>query len=72
MNDSDRIQTIITDVLKALPPTASAFKADLEKTLQASLQDRFARWGLVTREEFDAQCRVLERTRELVDQLQEK
>jgi hypothetical protein len=42
--------------------------ADLQRNLKALLRQQFAQLDLVTREEFDAQLRVLARTREkLVD-----
>jgi hypothetical protein len=38
--------------------------ADLQRNLKALLTQQFAQLDLVTREEFDAQLRVLARTRE--------
>lgn len=44
--------------------------ADLEKNARALLAGAFSRLDLVTREEFDAQARLLARTRERIDQLE--
>ncbi len=44
--------------------------ADLEKNARALLASAFSRLDLVTREEFDAQARLLARTRERVEQLE--
>ena len=45
---------------------------DLEKNLRAMLTAAFARFDLVTREEFDVQSEVLARTREKLAQLEVK
>jgi BMFP domain-containing protein YqiC len=44
--------------------------ADLEKNARVLLAGAFSRLDLVTREEFDAQSRLLARTRERVEQLE--
>ena len=43
---------------------------DLEKNMRALLASAFARFDLVTREEFDVQSAVLARTREKLTQLE--
>jgi len=45
---------------------------DLEKNLRALLQAAFAKLDLVTREEFDVQTQVLQRTREQLSLLEQK
>lgn len=45
---------------------------DIEKNLRAMLTATFARYDLVTRQEFDIQCAVLARTREKLAQLEAK
>lgn len=44
--------------------------ADLEKNARVLLAGAFSRLDLVTREEFDAQARLLARLRERVEQLE--
>lgn len=44
--------------------------ADLQRNLKALLAQQFARLDLVTREEFDAQVKVLARTREKLEALE--
>lgn len=44
--------------------------ADLEQNLKPLLQSAFAKLDLVTREEFDVQTQVLQRTREQLTQLE--
>ena len=45
---------------------------DIEKNLRAMMSSAFSNLDLVTREEFDAQAKVLERTREKLTVLQER
>ena len=45
---------------------------DFEKNMRALLASAFARFDLVTREEFDAQRAVLERTRAKLTELEER
>lgn len=47
----------------AIPSDFLAIKGDLENNFQAILQASFSRMNLVSREEFDVQTRILEKTR---------
>ncbi len=49
-----------------------AMRADLENNFRGLLNATFERMDLVTREEFDIQRRVLERTREKLAQLESR
>jgi len=53
-----------------MPEQAKATQQEVERNIHAVLQGAFARLDLVTRDEFDAQTAVLERTREKVKQLE--
>jgi BMFP domain-containing protein YqiC len=57
------IQDLAQKLAGAVPPGFGALRADLEKNFRVLLEAGLARMNLVTREEFDAQCAVLERTR---------
>jgi hypothetical protein len=46
--------------------------ADLQRNVKALLSQQFAQLDLVTREEFDAQLRVLARTREKLQELERR
>lgn len=46
--------------------------ADIEKNVRALLSGFFSRLDLVTREEFDIQAQVLQRTREKLSALEER
>ena len=51
---------------------AASPAADIEKNARALLSGFFARLDLVTREEFDIQAQVLQRTREKLKALEER
>ena len=55
-----------------LPPELEHLRRDLDRNFRAVLQSEFQRLGLVTREEFEAQRAVLRRTREKLEQLEQK
>lgn len=54
-----------------LPAGASELKSDFEKNARSTIQSALARMDLVTREEFDIQVALLQRTREKLDQLEQ-
>lgn len=56
--------------LRALAAESPA--ADVERNIRALLSGAMARLDLVTREEFDAQARVLARTREKLESLEQR
>ena len=51
---------------------AASPAADIEKNVRALLSGFFARLDLVSREEFDIQAQLLQRTREKLDALEER
>ena len=58
--------------ISQLLPMATSVRDDVEKSIQDLLQTAFARLNLVTREEFDAQLKVLERAEQTIAVLEEK
>lgn len=68
----DKIETILSEVSKALPDDIQHIKKELETNLRATLNASFSKLDLVTREEFDIQTALLQRTRAKLDTLQEK
>lgn len=58
--------------IAALMPMASGVRDDVEKNVQEVLNTAFARLNLVTREEFDAQLKVLARAEQAIARLEEK
>ena len=60
----EEINKKISEVIAASPAK------DIEKNLKAMMTAMFAKLDLVTREEFDVQMQVLQRTREKLDALE--
>ncbi|WP_342220090.1 ubiquinone biosynthesis accessory factor UbiK [Rickettsiella endosymbiont of Miltochrista miniata] len=63
MFDTKFIDDTVKRLGESLPPGLNKFKKDLEKNFRAILQSMFAKFDLVTREEFDVQKKVLAKTR---------
>ncbi len=57
---------------ESLPPGLAQAKKEAETQFHAVLMAAFERMNLVTREEYDAQCAVLARTREKLEILEKR
>lgn len=57
-------------VVENLPPGLREFQQEVEKNVRAAMQSAFSRMDLITREEFDAQAKVLARTRAHLETLE--
>ncbi len=68
--DTRGIEELARKLADSVPPGMRTLQADLEKNFRALLESGISRMNLVTREEFDVQQRVLERTREKVAALE--
>ena len=68
--DAFRIDELARRLLERLPPALRSMQADLESNFRAVLRERLSKLDLVTRDEFDAQARVLERTRAQLEALE--
>jgi len=62
----------LADVVPGMTGSAGALRGDLERNFRGMLDSAFERMELVTREEFDVQRKVLERTREKLTALEAK
>lgn len=58
--------------MELLPTGVKDMQQDLEKNVRALMQSTFAKMNLVTREEFDVQTAVLQRTREKLENLEKQ
>ncbi|GMW07123.1 MAG: accessory factor UbiK family protein [Gammaproteobacteria bacterium] len=58
------IEELARKLAEAVPPGLRSMQADMEKNFRALLESALARMNLVTREEFEVQRRVLERSRD--------
>jgi BMFP domain-containing protein YqiC len=61
--DPKILDNLASRLAASLPPGIQELKQDAEKNFRAILQATFAKLDLVTREEFDVQSEVLNRTR---------
>jgi BMFP domain-containing protein YqiC len=68
--DTFRIDEIARRLLERVPPALRSMQADLETNFRAVLRERLSKLDLVSRDEFDAQTRVLERTRAQLEALE--
>jgi BMFP domain-containing protein YqiC len=58
-----RIDEIARRLLESVPPALRSMQQDLETNFRAVLRSSLGKLDLVTRDEFDTQTKVLERTR---------
>ena len=73
MNDEQKgpqLDELARKLAQSVPQNIRALGEDLEKNFKSMLHSGFERMDLVTREEFDLQTAVLERTREKLEQLE--
>jgi BMFP domain-containing protein YqiC len=71
-----RVEELLRSLMQGLPPGlasgASGLRADLENNLRAVLRANLGKLDLAGREEFDAQRKVLERTRARLEELEKR
>lgn len=67
-----RIDDLARRLFDTLPPAARGLREDLESQFRTVLRGQLARLDLVSRDEFTAQTRVLERTREKLEALERR
>ena len=65
-----RIDEIARRLMDNVPPALRATQRDLESNFRAVLRAGLGKLDLVTRDEFDTQSRVLERTRARLEALE--
>jgi BMFP domain-containing protein YqiC len=70
--DNFRIDEIARRLFTGLPEAAQTMRRDIESNFRAVLQSSLGKLDLTTREEFDVQSRVLERTRARIEQLEQR
>lgn len=70
MLDPKSLDEMARKLAQSLPPGLREFQQEMERNMRATLQSMFSRLDLVTREEFDAQAKVLARTRAHLETLE--
>ena len=66
------LQDLVRKLADAVPEGLQSVRSDLEKNFRSVLQSGLDKLGLVTREEFEVQEAVLQRTREKLEALEER
>ncbi len=64
------LKNLAEQLAESLPTHLGTLKQDFEKNCQRVLQHTFDKLDLVTREEFDLQSKVLQRTRKKLDEME--
>ncbi|MCW9014096.1 MAG: accessory factor UbiK family protein [Gammaproteobacteria bacterium] len=70
MIDNQTLDELASRISAALPDGIKLLQQDAEKNIRAVLESTLSKMNLVSREEFDIQTAVLERTREKLKQLE--
>jgi BMFP domain-containing protein YqiC len=65
-----KIEEIVESITRVLPTGTNQVTKEIRENVRIALEAGFVRMNLVTREEFDAQMLVLQRTREKLDALE--
>ena len=72
MIESKQINELVKNIVGSLPSGVKTLGSDMESTVKSCVTAAFQKMDLVTREEFDAQTKVLLRTREKLEALSEE
>lgn len=72
MLDNQTINRLSDRINQLLPPQLQQVKSDFDSRLKALLQQQLSSFEFVSREEFDIQARVLQRTRNKLEALESK
>ena len=71
-----KVEDLLRSLMQGLPPGlasgASGLREDLENNFRAVLRANLGKLELAGREEFDAQRKVLERTRSRLEELEQR
>jgi BMFP domain-containing protein YqiC len=68
--DNFRVEDIARRLFEGLPEAARTMRRDIESNFRAVLQSSLGKLDLTTREEFEVQTKVLERTRARIGELE--
>ena len=71
MINRDELNNLAKKITSLLPDNVQQMQDDLESNIHTLLQNTLAKMNLVTREEFDVQTALLERTREKLEKLEQ-
>lgn len=69
---NDKIEELTRRISQLLPANAKVLKDDFQANIHTLLQNSLSKMNLVTREEFDIQTALLERTREKLEKIEKQ
>ena len=72
MIDAQKIDDLVRNLTAAIPPGLKEFEAEARKQFKSILESGLTKMDLVSREEFDIQVKVLAKTREKIDKLEQQ
>ena len=70
--DPKNIDEFARRIAGLMPESATRFQAEIEKNLKAGLKGVLQKMDLVTREEYDVQTAILERSQQKLEQLEQR
>ena len=72
MIDPQKLDDLVRQLGATLPPEFEAFEQEMKKQFKAVLESAFQKLDLDSREEFDIQVKVLQKTRGQLEELQDQ
>lgn len=72
MIDPSVIDRLVQEISRRLPAGVEQLRGDIENNARAVLKETLSRLDLITREEFDIQQQVLQRTRARLEALEQQ
>ena len=72
MIDATKIDDLVRKLSEAIPPGLKEFETEAKKQFRGILEAGLNKMDLVSREEFDIQVKVLAKTREKIDRLEQQ
>lgn len=72
MANRDALHDLASKITSLLPAHMQQMQDDLESNIHSLLQNTLSKMNLVTREEFDVQTALLQRTREKLENLEQR
>ena len=72
MIDPSVIDRLVQEISRRLPAGVEQLRGDIEHNARAVLKETLSRLDLITREEFDIQQQVLQRTRARLEALEQQ
>ena len=72
MIDPKKIDDLVRQLSASLPPELASLDNEIRKQFKGVLESAFQRLDLVSREEFDIQVKVLQKTRQKLEALEKQ